>query len=201
MLQFGRNAGTELRATAIEPVVKEIVSLLERRTRARDIALDLAIEPALPDAWLDGNELEQVMVNLVNNAIDAIAGAGRITITAVRDADHILLTVRDDGCGIAERDLDNVFQPFFTTKPPGQGTGLGLSVVYGIVRGWGGTIHVESVSGQGTTMAIRIPLADARRQQDPGASRGPVSAQLVASQGRENDHDRDAPRNPAAAGR
>ncbi len=181
MLQFGRNTGTELRATAMEPVLREIALLLERRTRARNIALQLEIEPGLPPAWLDGNELEQVLVNLVNNSIDAIARGGTITIAAAHDADHVLLTVRDDGCGIAQKDLDTVFQPFFTTKPPGEGTGLGLAVVYGIVQGWGGTIHAASVVGQGTTMTVHIPRADAGRQQEPGGGQHVPSGPLAAS--------------------
>ena len=93
----------------------------------------------------------------------------------------MLLTVRDDGCGIPKDDLDKVFQPFFTTKPPGEGTGLGLSVVYGIVRGWGGTVHAESVLGQGTTMAVRIPLADEKRQHDAGAAHASALGASAAS--------------------
>jgi len=185
MLQFGRNTGTELRATAIEPVLREIALLLMSRTRTRHVVLQLEIAPDLPLAWVDGNELEQVLVNLVNNSTDAMPRGGTIEIAAVREADHLLLTVRDDGGGIAPDDLDNVFQPFFTTKPPGEGTGLGLSVVYGIVRGWGGTIHAESVPGQGTTMAIRIPLADEARHH--GFTEG------------QKNHDRDPSRAPAAA--
>jgi two-component system NtrC family sensor kinase len=185
MLQFGRNTGTELRATAVEPVLREIALLLTSRTRTRNVALRLEIEPGLPPAWLDANELEQVLVNLVNNSTDAIPRGGTIVIAAARDADHVLLTVRDDGCGIAPEHLDNVFQPFFTTKPPGEGTGLGLSIVYGIVRGWGGTIHAESVPGQGTTMAVRIPIADGARH--PGPKEG------------QKDHDRASSRSPAAA--
>jgi two-component system NtrC family sensor kinase len=185
MLQFGRNTGTELRATAVEPVLREIALLLTSRTRTRNVALRLEIEPGLPPAWLDANELEQVLVNLVNNSTDAMPRGGTIVIAAARDADHVLLTVRDDGCGIAPEHLDNVFQPFFTTKPPGEGTGLGLSIVYGIVRGWGGTIHAESVPGQGTTMAVRIPIADGARH--PGPKEG------------QKDHDRASSRSPAAA--
>ena len=189
MLQFGRKTDTELRATAIEPVLRELVPLLERRTRPNAIALQVDIAPNLPPAWLDGNELEQVVVNLVNNSVDAISQGGTITISAACRDDHIALTVRDDGCGIAEEHLDTVFQPFFTTKPPGAGTGLGLSVVYGIVRGWGGTIHAESVPGEGTTMTVRIPVA--REAGDGGvAGPEPASEDRATRQGGWNDHDR-----------
>ncbi len=161
MLQFGRKTDTDLKATDVEPVLREITALLERRARLRNATLTLEVEPNLPSAWLDPNELEQVLVNLVNNAIDALRGDGTITIAAGRSGDHVLLRVTDDGVGVRPGDLERIFQPFFTTKPVGQGTGLGLSVVYGIVRGWSGTIDVESVVDQGTTITIRIPMAEA----------------------------------------
>jgi two-component system NtrC family sensor kinase len=167
MLQFGRKTDTALAATPLEPVLTEIAMLLERRVRTHNAALNLEIEPGLPAAWLDANELEQVLVNLVNNAIDALNGGGLITMSATRDGNQILLRVSDDGNGVAPTDLDRIFQPFFTTKPVGRGTGLGLSVVYGIVRGWGGTIHADSAVGQGTTISIRIPLTGEARQTPP----------------------------------
>jgi signal transduction histidine kinase len=97
----------------------------------------------------------------------------------------VLLAVHDDGCGIAPEHLEVVFQPFFTTKPPGQGTGLGLSVVYGIVRGWGGTIHAASAPGRGTTMTVAIPIAGGRD---------------AARQGERLDHAHDRQEHPAPAG-
>jgi len=159
MLQFGRKTDTELRATQIEPVLREITVLLERRARANNVSLHVEIEPDLPLAWLDSNELEQVLVNLVNNSMDAIDHRGNIIVTASREADSVLLCVKDDGAGIAPSELDRIFQPFYTTKPVGKGTGLGLSVLYGIVRGWGGSVIAESTVGEGTTMSIRIPVA------------------------------------------
>jgi two-component system NtrC family sensor kinase len=158
MLQFGRKTETVLRATGIEPVLREIAGLLERRARANNAVLNLVIEPGLPPAWLDANELEQVLANLVNNAIDALRREGAITIAAKQDDGMILLQVTDNGAGVPPENMDRIFQPFFTTKPVGQGTGLGLAVVYGIVRGWGGSIRAESVEGQGTTISIRIPV-------------------------------------------
>jgi len=164
MLQFGRKTDTDLKPTDMEPVLREIAALLERRARLNNAKLTLEVEPELPRAWLDPNELEQVLVNLVNNAIDALRGGGTITIAAARSGDCVLLRVTDDGVGIPQADLERIFQPFFTTKPVGKGTGLGLSVVYGIVRGWGGTIDVESSVDQGTTVALRIPVADVRER-------------------------------------
>ncbi len=169
MLQFGRKTDTVLTSTVMEPVLREIVALLERRARTHNVTLRLEIARDLPAAWLDANELEQVLANLVTNAVDAMPRGGTVTIEAMRDGDAVLLNVRDDGCGISPDDLDRVFQPFFTTKPVGQGTGLGLSVVYGIVRGWGGRIHVESTVGRGTTVAVHIPVS--RRPNTEGEER------------------------------
>jgi two-component system NtrC family sensor kinase len=172
MLQFGRKTDTVPRPTKIEPVLKEIGLLLERRARANNAELHLVVEPGLPDAWLDANELEQVLANLVNNAVDAVGKGGLIRISVGRKGDAILLEVADNGCGIAPEDLDRIFQPFFTTKPVGRGTGLGLSVVYGVVQGWGGSIQVESILGKGTSFSVLIPLAQ-----------GPVSVGAPAVSG------------------
>lgn len=159
MLQFGRKTETVLKATDLEPVLKDIGRLLERRARNQNVELRIEVPPNLPAAWLDPNELEQVIVNLVNNSLDAIQRGGTIKISAKPAGEAILLEVEDDGAGIPPENLDRVFQPFFTTKPVGKGTGLGLAVVYGIVRGWGGTIDVKSTVGKGTTMSLRIPTA------------------------------------------
>jgi two-component system NtrC family sensor kinase len=171
MLQFGRRTETVLQPTVVEPVLREIGFLLERRARANNATLQLDIEPGLPPAWLDANELEQVLANLVNNSLDALGKGGAVGISARRDGSEVVLEVTDNGSGIGPEDLDRIFQPFFTTKPVGKGTGLGLAVVYGIVRGWGGTIFAESVPGRGTTMSIRVPLATEGQQQLSGVHR------------------------------
>ncbi|MFH1762682.1 MAG: ATP-binding protein, partial [Gemmatimonadota bacterium] len=145
MLQFGRKTETVLQPTIVEPVLREIGLLLERRARANNATLHLEIEPDLPPAWLDANELEQVLANLVNNSVDSLKKGGAVGIAARLDGPHLVVDVTDNGLGIRPEDLDRIFQPFFTTKPVGKGTGLGLAVVYGIVRGWGGTITADSV--------------------------------------------------------
>lgn len=162
MLQFGRKTDTVLGATDVGPVLREIGLLLERRARNSNVALVMDVEPKLPPALLDANELEQVLANLVNNSVDSMDNGGTVTVSARQEGGRILLQVEDDGSGIQPEDLARIFQPFFTTKPVGKGTGLGLAVVYGIVQGWGGTIQAESEVGVGTTMSIRIPLAPER---------------------------------------
>ncbi len=160
MLQFGRTPEPRSAAHDAGELVEEIARLMRNQAAIRDIALDVEIAPARPPVRIDPTELQQVLVNLIHNAIHAIGERGRIEI-ALRPADGgVALVVRDDGPGISPEDLERVFQPFFTTKPVGQGTGLGLSVCHGLVRGWGGTITARSTPGQGAEFRIWVPAAD-----------------------------------------
>ena len=135
--------------------------------------LDLA--GALPLVVVDPGQLEQVLVNLVLNACDAMptGGAVRITTGSEQLADrslvntglldaglYVLLTVEDSGAGIPPEVLKHIFEPFFTTKPRGQGTGLGLATAYGVVRQAGGGIRVETAVGHGTSITLLLPVND-----------------------------------------
>jgi two-component system NtrC family sensor kinase len=158
MLQFGRQAEARRRPTDVQPRLEEIARLMGGQAVLRGVDLQLEVEPGLPPLLLDPTEIEQVLVNLVHNALQATGSGGRVRITARREGSTVLLQVADSGCGIPPENLERVFQPFFTTKPLGEGTGLGLAVCYGIVQSWGGTIRAESEPGQGTVMTIRLPL-------------------------------------------
>ena len=104
--------------------------------------------------------MQEAFINLIINAVQAIGGKeGTISITAAREEDHALISVRDSGMGIGKDILDRIFDPFFSTKEVGQGTGLGLYIVYGIIEKHQGSIRVESAPGNGTTFFIRLPLA------------------------------------------
>ncbi len=104
-------------------------------------------------------ELDQVFVNLISNAVQAMNGRGRLTLSTLCEGEHLMITIRDTGSGISKAVLSKIFDPFFTTKEPGKGTGLGLSIVYKIVTKYGGTISAESEEGQGTAFHIRFPLS------------------------------------------
>jgi signal transduction histidine kinase len=112
--------------------------------------------PAIPCA---PQRLRQLFLNLIVNAAQAVEGNGEIRLETRREADRALFRVRDDGHGIAREDLERIFDPFFTTKPAGKGTGLGLAICHEIARSHGGTIHVESELGRGTTVTVSLPLA------------------------------------------
>ncbi len=158
MLQFGRKRESQVEPTDITPRLLETIRLLERRAKVRNIEIVAEIEEDLPRALVDPVELEQVMVNLINNSIDAIPQGGTVTVRAAQEEGRLHLQVVDDGTGIPQEDLERVFEPFYTTKPVGQGTGLGLSVCYGIVKSWGGGMRAEREQGNGTAMHIMLRL-------------------------------------------
>jgi two-component system NtrC family sensor kinase len=108
--------------------------------------------------FCSAGRLHQVLMNLIANAVDAIAGEGRIVISTSQTSEAFLISVRDNGAGIAEAIRSKIFDPFFTTKPVGQGTGLGLAISYGIVQEHGGSIEVQSEEGVGTEFVVKIPL-------------------------------------------
>jgi two-component system cell cycle sensor histidine kinase/response regulator CckA len=151
-------------------VVTELLDLLQRT-----LGEDVQVRTKLADrpAWvlLAVPHAEQVFMNLAVNARDAMPGGGKLTIGTVVNAEYVELTVSDTGVGMTPEVLRHAFEPFFTTKGPGLGTGLGLSTVYGIVDGAGGSVDVSSAPGRGTTFKIRLPPAQqpaARPVEEPG---------------------------------
>jgi two-component system NtrC family sensor kinase len=158
MLQFGRKEDSTRRPTDVGPRLQEIVGLLQRQAAVRNIELTLQVEDNLPQVLIDPLELEQVLVNLINNAFDALPRGGQVRVGARQEGGRIAVQVNDNGTGIAPADLERLFEPFFTTKPAGKGTGLGLSVCYGMVTSWGGKIAAASAKGRGTTLTISLPL-------------------------------------------
>ncbi|MFH2035280.1 MAG: ATP-binding protein [Candidatus Zixiibacteriota bacterium] len=158
MLQFGRKREMNLEPTDITARLKEIVALLERHANVRNVEIIMKFQDNLPLALVDPIEFEQVVVNLINNAIDALPQGGQISLEAFQKDKCVLLNIIDNGIGIPPENMERIFEPFFTTKPVGKGTGLGLSVCFGIVSSWGGQIKVESVQDKGTTMRIFLPL-------------------------------------------
>jgi len=134
--------------------------LIESQAMAQSVTLTTVLDEGLPRVRLDANKIKQVVTNLALNALDAMPGGGTLTITTHHlPAEGVVeLAVEDNGCGIPPEVLHRIFDPFYTTKGT-TGTGLGLSVTYGIVEQHGGTITVESSVDIGTTFMIRLPLA------------------------------------------
>lgn len=149
-------------AVQLEGHLADTLVLIGSKARAKAVTLELNIEPNLPAVQGVVGELNQVWLNLVDNAIDAAPEAGHVTVTAGRERDSVVVRVIDDGAGIADADRGRIFEPFFTTKAMGQGTGLGLDVVHGIVRSHKGSIEVTSQPGR-TEFRICLPITGSSR--------------------------------------
>ena len=163
LLSFARKSDCAVAEIFINDTIREIVSLTAQMARYNNVTIRTDLGADLPWIRFSPAELQQVILNLINNAIDAMGREGGVirirTGINPDDPGFILIEVRDNGPGIPSQNLDRVFDPFFTTKPVGQGTGLGLSICYGIIRKMGGRIEVESAAGQGTSFYISLPLS------------------------------------------
>ena len=134
---------------------------LEQITITEDLAADL------PRITGDANQLQQVLLNLLLNACEAMPDGGRLSVKTFAESGKTIVRVADTGCGIKAGHLDEIFEPFFSTKPVGKGTGLGLSVSYGIIQQHNGTLEVESEEGKGTTLTIVLPAIGDRPSGKP----------------------------------
>ncbi|MDE3017999.1 MAG: PAS domain S-box protein [Nitrospirota bacterium] len=159
LLDFSQQHEPELSATDINMVVERVLVLTEHAFVAGQIRLDKQLQTGLPVLMVDRHMLEQVLMNLVLNAIQAIKGGGTVTIRTRIVDEACAIDVQDTGCGIQPHLLSRIFDPFFTTKGVGEGTGLGLSVSLGIVERHGGRILVESEVGKGSLFTVSLPLA------------------------------------------
>ena len=158
ILLFSRQSRPHKTEADLNAIVDEWLDFIRFRCAKSNIEVDLELDPGLPPIVGDPAQLNQVLVNLVINAIHAMNEGGRLTIATGRDGDKVYLLVRDTGSGINTEIMDKIFLPFFTTKDVDQGTGLGLSVVYGIVQEHGGQVTVRSKEGAGSTFQIVFPL-------------------------------------------
>ena len=170
LLDFARRRGPEKSVRDLRSVAAGAVSLLAPLAQKRGVAIALRQPDAPLDVELDGGQIHQVLANLIVNALDAMPDGGTITVTVSRaraeppgelhqtPADYARVEVRDEGAGIPDDVLPHVFEPFFTTKDVGEGTGLGLSVAYGLVREHGGWIAAQNGPDRGSLLTIYLPL-------------------------------------------
>ena len=157
LLDFARQSRVSKAPTDVAQLVDEVVAIMAATADAAGAALRTDVPEGLPIVVLDGSQIKQMLVNLVQTAIDAVAGPGEVRI-AVRLRDRgVEIRVADDGCGIPRSHLNRVFTPFFTTKETGKGTGLGLAIAYGVVKMHCGEIAVDSEEGKGTEFRIWLP--------------------------------------------
>lgn len=159
MLSFARHMDVKIELISLPVVIEDVLGFLgkEAEYRCIDVAVDMA--PDIPEFKSDRGKLQQVFLNIINNAFAAMEDGGRLDIQAMRTKNNrVRVTLTDNGCGMSEADLKRIFEPFFSTKTKVGGTGLGLSITYGLVQGLGGTIQATSQEGQGTTFTVTLPL-------------------------------------------
>jgi len=158
LLSFVRRDEFNLKEHCIHDLIDEVVSgFLEREMAVSGIQIERKYAK-VPDFMIDGNQFKQVLLNIINNAVDAITPPGNITIVTNSDGKNILITITDTGKGMTEEQVQKIFLPFYTTKEVGKGTGLGLSVSYAIIKNLGGKINVDSQVGEGTSFSIVLPI-------------------------------------------
>lgn len=166
LLDFSRQRKPEKRLSSVNRVLDECISLVDNQALFLNIRIVKHQAQDLPQVLMDPSQIQQVFMNMIINAAEAMNGAGQLTIATrhVPDESAVEAEFTDSGHGIKEEDLDRIFSPFFTTKEVGHGTGLGLAISYGIVKEHKGTITVESQEGQGATFTIRLPVTSVEQE-------------------------------------
>jgi two-component system NtrC family sensor kinase len=169
---FARQSDFQIKEIDINKPIEDTVMLLSQQFKLRNIKLNIILNPNLPKIKGDISQLQQAMINLISNARDALESVNRaegkeVTVQSSLsgDRENIELIIRDNGCGISRDDLSNLFNPFFTTKGPDRGIGLGLAIVYRIIENHKGKILVESIEGKGTAFKIVLPIKSQMGQE------------------------------------
>ena len=159
LLGFSRRMDVSHDAINLNDTIKEVMGFLEKEILYRNIVLTLNLQEDLPKVVTDKGQIQQVFLNIINNAVDAVEEGGQIEISSnKKDPKTVRVSIRDNGMGIPKEKIKHIFEPFYTTKEKGKGTGLGLSISYGIMQRLGGTMFVESEIHKGTTFIVEIPI-------------------------------------------
>jgi two-component system NtrC family sensor kinase len=184
LLAFSRRSKPQITQADLNAIVRTTLSLVSHKLAMGSIQVTLELAERLPAVRCDAAQIQQVVMNLLLNAAEAVhgEGGGRVSIAtrAARDGSIVALDVADNGEGIPEEHLLKIFDPFFTTKAEGKGVGLGLAVAYGIVHAHGGDITVASREGEGTKFMVTLPLAGGG-PQNAGAQAGVLESTRTAS--------------------
>jgi signal transduction histidine kinase len=157
LLKFSRVGGSECSDLDVNRIISESLSLVDPMLKTARISVHSQLKPSLPPVYGNSGKLQQVFMNLIMNARDAMPRGGELTITTESENSAVRVEVSDNGMGIPAEHLNKIFDPFFTTKATSRGTGLGLAVTYGIIQEHSGLIQVDSVVGRGTTFRLEFP--------------------------------------------
>ncbi len=158
MLNFYQPKITKKQPVQIQQILEEIIKTVQHLIMERNIQFSTKFEPDLPIIYASRDQLKQVFLNLIFNAMEAMPEGGRLSISAFQDTQYLCVSIKDTGCGIPPENLNKIFDAFFTTKAQTSGVGLGLSVSYGIVKSHGGNIEVESQPNQGSSFVVKLPI-------------------------------------------
>jgi len=161
LLSFARKTDPKLKMVSLNDLINEVVGLSEQSAKYSNVKIIKHLTQDIPIIAVSPSEMQQVLLNLINNAIDAMDNkGGKIEITTRMENNYVIVDVADTGQGIPKANLQRIFDPFYTTKPVGKGTGLGLSICYGIIKKMGGEITVNSAVGLGTTFHVMVPAPE-----------------------------------------
>jgi len=176
MRDFSRQSDVLRHRLNINDPIRDVFKVLGHQVRVHQIELQLELDPDIPLIMADHNRLEQVFINLVTNALDAMdeknsrpefaESEKRLKIQSCSEGDRVTVIVSDTGIGMSEALQHKIFEPFFTTKQVGKGTGLGVSISYGIVKDYDGTIDINSKVGEGTTFKLQFPALNEQIRED-----------------------------------
>jgi len=167
LLSFARKTDSRIQEVHLNDMLEELVAISAQRARYSNVTINTNFQSNLPLLEVSQSELQQVFLNLINNALDAMEKTGgKLEMSSKVEGDYVVVGVADNGPGIAKANLSRIFDPFFTTKQVGKGTGLGLSICYGIIKKMGGEIEVRSTVDVGTTFYVRIPLAKEKEKEE-----------------------------------
>jgi len=170
LLEFARQTSHMIRPHDINEALSRTLFLLENQTLFQNIKIHRMFEESLPQVQLDIQQMNHVFMNIILNAAQAMDGKGELSLSTAftSDREGVVITISDTGPGIPDEYLQHIFEPFSTTKEEGEGTGLGLSMVYGIVENHGGNVTATSKTGQGTRFVVELPFQNAEDEGEDG---------------------------------
>jgi len=173
LLNFSRQNEPRKRMSDLNDVLRSALNLTQNQARINHVEITETFDPDLPQLVIDADQIQEVAVNLILNAIDAMSDGGHLTVRTSAPAENdrrwVEFEISDTGCGIPPENLEHIFDPFFSTKPTGKGTGLGLAIAYGIVTEHGGRFGVSSELGRGTIITVRLPVTLEEQRNEEGA--------------------------------
>jgi len=170
LLGFARKFDVKIQKVNLNEIISDVLVFHTKEAEYRNIKVYVDIPKDIPEIETDRGKLQQVLLNLVNNAFQALDNGCNLNIKAsLESRDRVGITISDNGCGMSQENLSRIFEPFFTTKERGEGTGLGLAITYGLVKKLHGSISVDSKENEGTTFTITLPtLIDKEISEDEG---------------------------------